>query len=66
MKVVLAQETTIKGKLYESGETAIVRKDFGERLINEGVANRIIGEVENRITEASDNRDRRFHPHKTF
>ena len=68
MKVLLNQETTIKSKLYEPGETIIVRKDVGERLIKEGLANRIIGEVDNRTTVSLGGRgDRnRFHSYKTF
>jgi len=66
MKVRLNEEKTIKGRLYESGDTVIVRKDYGERMITEGVANRIIGEVDNRITVASDNRGRRFRTYKYY
>jgi len=62
MKVRLNDDKTIKGKLYEAGDIVIVRKDYGERLISEGLANRIVGEVDNRITVASDNRGhRRFY-----
>lgn len=66
MKIQLSEEKTIGGRLYEAGEIVTVRKDYGERLISEGLANRIIGEVDNRITVASDNRGRRFHSYKTF
>jgi hypothetical protein len=64
MKVQLSEDKTIKGKLHEAGDIVIVNKDLGERLISEGVANRIVGEVDNRITVASDNRGhRRFSTH---
>ena len=59
MKIRLKEE--IKGKHYKAGDIVIVRQDYGERLISKGIANRIIGEVDNRITVASDNRGRRFH-----
>ena len=67
MKIQLSEEKTIKGRLYEAGDMVIVRKDVGERLIAEGLANRIIGEVDNRITVASDNRGRRkVQDYRTF
>jgi len=66
MKVRLNEEKAIKGRLYESGDIVVVRKDYGERMIIEGVADRIIGEVDNRITVASDNRGHRWRTYTTF
>lgn len=67
MKIELTEDKTIKGKLREVGETVIVDKILGERLISKGLANRIVGEVENRITVASDNRGhRRFYGNTRF
>ena len=51
MKVILTAENTIKGNDYEPGDEVIVKKEYGERLISEGLANRIIDEVENRVAE---------------
>jgi len=64
MRIELAKERRIKGKLHKEGETIIVKKDYGERLISEGLANRIIGEQENRV--APEVRGRRFSGHKIF
>jgi len=50
MKITLAVPETIKGKDYEAGDTAIVTKALGERLIEEGIADRIIDAPENRMT----------------
>ena len=66
MKIRLNEGKTIKGKRHKPGDIVIVRKDVGERMIAKGVANRIIGEVDNRITVASDNRGRRFRTYTTF
>lgn len=67
MKIELTKDKRIKGKPHKAGEIIVVKKDYGERLISEGLANRIIGEVDNRITVASGNRGhRRFHGHKRF
>ena len=67
MKVELIKKRKIKGKLRKPGDTVIVKKDLGERLISEGVANRLIAEPENRIVAPSDNRGvRRFSGHKVF
>ena len=62
MKIELTKDKKIKGKLREAGDTVTVHKDLGERLISEGLANRIIGEQENRM--ASDGR--RFCDHESF
>ena len=51
MKVILTAENTIKGNEYEPGDEVIVKKEYGERLISEGLANRVIDEVENRVEE---------------
>lgn len=49
MKVILTEAMPIKGKDCEAGEEVIVKKDYGERLIEDGVANRVIEEPENRM-----------------
>lgn len=49
MKIKLTEAQTIKGKDYEPGDEPIVKKDVGERMIEEGVANRLIEEPENRM-----------------
>ena len=59
MKIELTKDKKIKGKPREAGETVTVHKDLGERLISEGLANRIIGEQ-----VASDGR--RFCDHESF
>ena len=67
MKVILNEAQTIKAKDYESGDEVIVSKELGERLIEEGVANRVIEETENRIVAHPSNRGvRRFEAHKVF
>jgi len=63
MKVQLNEERTIHGRLYATGETVIMRKDEGQRLINEGIANRVITVSETRMIRSTDNRDRRFSNH---
>jgi len=50
MKVILTEAQPIKGKDYEAGDTAIVNKALGERMISDGAANRMIGEPQNRVT----------------
>ena len=49
MKIELKEEATIRGKDHEAGEVVVIRKDDGERLIEAGLANRVIEETENRI-----------------
>lgn len=67
MKIEIEKQREIKGKLREVGDVVIVNKELGERLINEGIANRIVGDVENRSVVALDNRGhRRFSGHKIF
>ena len=52
MRIVIAdgKHTTIRGKTAIEGDSAIVNKELGERLIEEGIANRVIEEPENRMT----------------
>ena len=50
MKVTLTEAQTIKARDYDAGDDAIVSKDVGERMIEEGLANRVIEEPENRST----------------
>jgi len=65
MKIELTKDRKIKGKPREAGETITVQKDLGERLISNGLANRIIGEQENRVA-LEDQGHRRFSGHKIF
>ena len=53
MKITLNEAKTIKLKDYDAGDVVIVNKEVGERLIEEGVANRIIEAPENRSTTDS-------------
>jgi len=50
MKIKLKESRTIKNKDYEPGDDVIVKADVGERLIEEGLANRVIEVPENRMT----------------
>ena len=50
IKIADGQSTVIRGRTALEGDTANVKKELGERLISEGVANRIIEEPENRVT----------------
>jgi len=56
MKIELTKPVEIKGVEREAGTQLIVAKPIGERLIEEGLANRIIEETENRIVAAPSNR----------
>jgi len=47
MKVQLTEGKTIKGKFHKIGDTVIVNKELGGRLIITGVANEIVGTAEN-------------------
>lgn len=49
MKIELTEAKTIKARDYDVGDVAIVTKELGERMIEEGVANRVIEEPENRM-----------------
>ena len=67
MRIELTEPLEIKGVEREAGEQIIVTKVIGERLIEEGVANRVIEEPENRIVAPPSNRGvRRFEEHKRF
>jgi len=50
MKVTLTEAQTIKARDFEAGAEVIVAKEVGERMIEEGLANRVIEEPENRMT----------------
>ena len=65
MKVQLTKDRQIKGALRKTGESVIVNKDEGERLIAKGLANRLIAPPENRIRGLPDNRQR-FTPFTRF
>jgi len=49
MKVTLNEDYEIRGALKESGSEVVVNKELGERLVDEGIANRIIEATENRV-----------------
>ena len=53
MKVVLAEDRTIKGRKFEAGDEVIVNKEVGTRMVDEGIANRVIDVVENRVVGKS-------------
>jgi hypothetical protein len=63
MKILMTGEKMIKGKLREAGDTVIVNKELGERLISAGMANRIVGDAENRLIGPGRKRfgPKRFH-----
>ena len=63
MKIELIKDRPVKGTLRKAGEQVIVRKDEGERLIEAGLANRVIEETENRIRGFP---EKRFTPFKRF
>ena len=70
MKLEILKPAEIKGKDYIAGEQVIVRKDVGERLIEQGYAiesleERVVEEPENRVVEQPENRIRGF-PEKRF
>jgi len=51
MKVTLNEAKEIRGKDYEAGDEVLVNKELGARMIEDGVANRLIAEndlIENR------------------
>jgi hypothetical protein len=56
MKVVLNEAIEIHGKERIAGETVNVKKEDAERMIDEGVAVRVIEVPENRVIGAQENR----------
>ena len=64
MRVLLNEERVIKGKTYQAGETAIVRKDEGARLVELGIADAVIEVLENRVIAPAENR--RYSNHTKF
>lgn len=58
MKIKLAKDRQIKGTMRKAGESVIVRKDVGERLINQGLAERVIEQPQNRVIAPAENRIR--------
>ena len=64
MRVLLNEERVIKGKTYQAGETAIVRKDEGFRLVELGIADAVIEVPENRVIAPAENR--RYSNHTKF
>lgn len=67
MKIELKKSKTIGGKAYKAGEVVIVRKDEGERLIDGGVATRVVEQAENRMVDAPGNRGvHRYSAHKVW
>jgi len=55
MKITLTEAQTIKSRDFDEGDEVIVNKELGERMIEEGLANRIIEEPENRTVEVPEN-----------
>jgi len=64
MKVELTEPRKIKGVEREAGDEVVVTKDLGERLIEEGLANRVVEMPENRVREIPEGR--KFSNHKRF
>lgn len=60
MKITLTEAQEIKGKDHEPGDEVIVLKEVGERLIDEGLANRVIEEPENRMKAIRFSRHRKI------
>jgi len=50
MKVTLTEAQTIKERDFDAGDEVIVNKEVGERMIEDGLANRIVDVPENRMT----------------
>lgn len=65
MKIELTKDGQIKGLMRKAGEVVIVRKEDGERLIKNGLAERVVEEPENRVVELPENRTRGI-PQKRF
>ena len=61
MKITLAKAQTIKARDYDVGDEVIVSKEIGERMISEGIANRVIEAPENRAIGKTV-----FETHKVF
>jgi len=49
MKVTLTEDRTIKGREFKAGDEVVVSKEVGTRMVDEGIANRVIESVENRV-----------------
>jgi len=58
MRVELTEDIKVKGTPRKAGETVVVRKEEGERLIEKGLAVRLIDEPENRLAYPDENRTR--------
>ena len=50
MKITLTEAQEIKGREFDEGDEVIVNKEVGERMIEEGLANRLVDTPENRMT----------------
>lgn len=67
MWVELSKDREVNGKKRQAGDAVNIVKAIGERLIEQGLANRIIRKQENRIVAPPSNRGvRRFTGHKVF
>jgi hypothetical protein len=67
MRVQLKKRKEIRGEQHKAGDVINVRKDEGDRLVEAGVATRVIEEVENRIVGTPSNRGvRRFCEHQEW
>ena len=56
MKIVLEKDKELHGKNYTAGATVNVKKEDAERMIEDGLAVRVIEVPENRVIGAQDNR----------
>ena len=56
MRVELTEDIKVKGTPRKAGETVVVRKEEGERLIEKGLAVRLVEEPENRVIGKQSNR----------
>ena len=65
MKVILAEDRTIKGREFEAGDEVIVSKEVGTRMVDEGIANRVVDVVPENRTRGFPG-VKRFSGHKTF
>ena len=64
MRIKLVGAQTIKSKDYDPGDEVIVSKDVGERMIEEGLANRVIEETENRIRGIPESQTTTYRAHR--
>ena len=56
MKIVLNEDKKLHGKQYTAGATVNVKKEDAERMIEDGLAVRVIEVPENRVIGLPENR----------